>query len=305
MKFRRLIARFIVFSFALALLLVVAFRVWPVSFFHAIMYWQEHEAGASSFYRNVDGHRVHYLEEGPQSGRPLLLIHGLTGSTEDWRNLAPSFSKAGFHVYMLDLLGFGRTDQPADFSYSVHDQAEFVVHFMDAVGLRNADIAGWSMGGGIAQHIAFRHPDRVRRLILLDSVGIYELPNWDTGLFTPETPAQLEAINRLLQPGLPPVPAFIAHDMIRRSRKNAWVTHRALNSLFTGDDATDKILPQLKLPVLIVWGDQDVMTPYHQADAMQRLLPNSERITAKGCGHLAPVLCTDRIAPGMVAFLQK
>ena len=73
---------------------------------------------------------------------------------EDWHNLAPYLSKAGFRVYLPDLPGFGRSEKPADFSYSVSDQAEVVVGFLDALGLKQVDLGGWSMGGWIVQIVA-------------------------------------------------------------------------------------------------------------------------------------------------------
>ena len=90
--------------------------------------------------------------------------------------------------------------------------------------------------------------------MLFDSAGIYEKPEWDTNLFTPKTPAELDQLEALLMPHPPRVPGFIARDILR-----------ALNAERLGDssragldahrpDATDKLLPQLKMPVLIVWG---------------------------------------------------
>ena len=72
---------------------------------------------------------------------------GLGGRAEDWRSLAPYLAKAGYRVYMPDLPGYGRSEKPADFSYSVPDEAAVVVGFMDALGLKQVDLGGWSMGG--------------------------------------------------------------------------------------------------------------------------------------------------------------
>ncbi len=110
---------------------------------------------------------MHYLAEGPAGGPAVVLVHGLGGRAEDWSNLAPYFAKAGFRVYMPDLFGYGRSEKPADFSYSVRDQAGAVVGFMDALGLKQVDLGGWSMGGWIVQIVAGTHPERVKRLMLL------------------------------------------------------------------------------------------------------------------------------------------
>jgi pimeloyl-ACP methyl ester carboxylesterase len=243
--------------------------------------------------------------EGPVGGPPVVLVHGLGGRAEDWRNLTPWLTQAGFRVYMPDLLGFGRSERPADFSYSVPDQAEVVVGFMDALGLKQVDLAGWSMGGGIVQHLAFRHPERVRKLTLMDAVGIDEKPVWDTRLFTPTTPAELDQLDALLMPNPPKVPAFVARDILRVSNERAWIVHRAMATMLSGRDATDNLLPQLKMPVLIVWDGEDRILPLSLGEKMHSLVPQSQLEVVQGCGHMAPVNCAGQVGPAMVAFEKR
>ena len=170
----------------------------------------------------------------------VVLVHGLGGRAEDWRNLAPYLAKAGFRVYMPDLFGYGRSDKPADFSYSVRDEAGAVVAFMDALGLKQVDLGGWSMGGWIVQIVAATHPERVRRLMLFDSAGLYERPDWDTNLFMPQNARQnWTSWRRLLMPHPPRIPGFVARDILRFSAQRAWIIRRALDTMLTGQDATD------------------------------------------------------------------
>jgi pimeloyl-ACP methyl ester carboxylesterase len=253
----------------------------------------------------VAGFRVHYNAEGPAGGPVVVLVHGLGGRAEDWRDLAPYLAKAGFRVYMPDLPGYGRSEKPANFSYSVPDEAAVVVGFLDALGLTQVDLGGWSMGGWIVQWIASEHPERVRRLILFDSAGINEVPKWDTRLFTPSTPADLDQLDALLMPHPPKVPGFIARDILRISKQHAWVIHRALDRALTGRDATDSILPGLKMPVLIVWGAEDKMTPLRQGEKIHQLVPRSQLDVIPGCGHLAPVQCAAQIGPRVVEFEKQ
>jgi pimeloyl-ACP methyl ester carboxylesterase len=288
------------------ILLIALAGFWfrPVSYFNEGMYLHECITGVQSRSVVIAGSRVHYLAEGPASGPAVVLVHGLGGSAEDWRNLAPSLAKAGFRVYIPDLPGYARSEKPADFSYSIPDEAAVVVSFFDALGLKQVDLGGWSMGGWIVQNIAFNHPDRVRRLMLFDSAGIREQPSWDTRLFTPVTPAELDQLNALLSPHPESIPAFVARDILRVSQQDAWVIHRALASMLTGNDATDALLPQLKMPVLIVWGAQDHITPLKQGEKIHQLVPQSQLIVAPDCGHLAALQCADQVAPGVVAFLK-
>jgi pimeloyl-ACP methyl ester carboxylesterase len=234
-----------------------------------------------------------------------VVVHGLGGRAEDWRDLAPYLAKAGLRVYLPDLVGYGRSEKPADFSYSVHDEADVVLGFLDAMGLKQVDLGGWSMGGAIVQHVAATHPERVRRLMLFDSAGLLVLPQWDIRLFTPSSPAELDKLDDLLMPHPPKVPGFVARDILRVSNDRAWIIHRALDTMLTGQDATDKLLPLLKMPVLILWGGEDKIMPLSQADTIHRLIPQSELDVIPGCGHLAPGQCAAQMAPKVVEFVQR
>lgn len=297
---------------AIAALLVIAFIAavaagfWerPLSYFNGLTYVQMRLGGAKSRYVTVGGHRMHYYLMGPDAGPPVVLVHGLGGRSEDWRNLAPFLVRAGFSVYMPDLPGYGRSDKPADFSYSIPDEAQSVVGFMDAVRLQQVDLGGWSMGGWIVQYLALRHPERVAKLMLFDSAGIQEKPSWNTDLFTPVSAMELDQLDALLMPHPPAVPSFIAADILRTSRNRAWIIHRALTSMLTGRDATDTLLPELKMPVLIVWGALDHITPLSQGETIHRLIPQSQMEVVPGCGHLAPVQCADKMGPTVAQFLK-
>jgi pimeloyl-ACP methyl ester carboxylesterase len=283
---------------------LIGFWARPLSYFNALTYVQLRLAGARSLSETVGGYRLHYYVMGPAQGAPVVLVHGLGGRCEDWRNLAPYLVHAGFRVYMPDLPGFGRSDKPADFSYSIPDQAATVVSFMDAMGLKQVNLGGWSMGGWIVQKIAADHPDRIARLMLFDAAGIHEVPVWDTRLFTPTSAIELDQLDDLLMPHPPQVPGFIMADILRVSRQDAWVIHRALESMLSGRDATDGLLPQLKMPVLIVWGDHDRIFPVSHAEKMHQLISQSQLDVVQGCGHLAPVQCADKIGPTVTQFLK-
>ncbi len=291
----------------LAVLVSAGIGFWarPVSYFNGMMYLRALLTGVESHTIAVDGYRIHFNAVGTKDGPVVVLVHGLGGRAEDWRNLAPQLAKAGYRVYMPDLPGFGRSERPSFFSYSVRDEAAVVVSFMDALGLKQVDLGGWSMGGWIVQIVAKEHPERVKRLILFDSAGLFEKPTWDTRLFTPQTPAELDQLDALLVPHPDRIPGFVARDILRLSRQHAWVIHRAMDSMLTGRDATDSFLPRLKMPVLIEWGAEDRITPLSQGEKMHRLIPQSELQVVPGCGHLAPVDCSEQMEPKLVQFFWQ
>jgi pimeloyl-ACP methyl ester carboxylesterase len=296
-----------IFWGVMLLLLAAAAGFWarPVSYFNEWLYLSGSLSGVKNQEIAVGGHRIHYEVEGPANGPAVVLVHGLGGRAEDWHDLAPRIAEAGYRVYLPDLVGYGRSEKPADFSYSIHDEAGVVTAFMDALGLKQVDLGGWSMGGAIVQHVAADHPERVRRLMLFDSAGLFVLPTWNIKLFTPTTVAEVDELDRLLMPDPPSVPVFVARDILRVSNERAWIIHRALSTMLTGQDATDKLLPQLKMPILIVWGGEDRITPVSLGETMHRMLPQAEFDVIPGCGHLAPGQCAPLIAPKVTAFLQR
>jgi len=289
---------------ALVAAVVTGFLQRPLSYFNGLTYVQMRLGGASSRYLQVAGYGLHYYVMGPETGSPVVLVHGLGGRSEDWRNLAPYLVHAGFRVYTPDLPGYGRSDKPADFSYSIPDEAQAVVNFMDAAGLKEVDLGGWSMGGWIVQYLAAKHPERVARLMLFDSAGLDVKPTWNTDLFTPVSALELDQLDALLMPHPPAVPGFIAADILRTSRERSWIIHRALASMLTGRDTMDRLLPEFRMPVLIVWGALDHITPLDQGQTIHRLVPQSRLEVVPTCGHLAPVQCADLIGPKVAEFLK-
>ena len=121
-------------------------------------------------YVDVLGARVHYLHAG--NGRPMLLIHGLVGSSGNWwRNIDALASHAS--VYAIDQLNAGQSERIAGLDPSLEAAADRVAATMTALGLADADIAGHSHGGAVAMMLAARHPERVRSLILFAPANPY------------------------------------------------------------------------------------------------------------------------------------
>ncbi|MGD0096969.1 MAG: alpha/beta fold hydrolase [Terracidiphilus sp.] len=262
-------------------------------------------AGGESRRVTVNGLRIHYDVLGPVSGSSVVLVHGLGGRAEEWLSFARYLAKAGYRVYLPDLPGYGRSEKPENFSYSVPDEAAVVVGFMDAMGLNQVDLGGISMGGWIVQIVAHDHPERIRKLMLFDSAGLREQPAWDTRLFTPSSADEVRQLNALLYPRPLPVPGFVARDILRITDQNGWVIRRAVASMLTGHNVSDDLLPELKMPVLIVWGSEDRIFPLHQGERMHSLVPQSQFEVFRGCGHLSPMECANRIGPLAAEFARQ
>jgi|GEM_PF-470193 len=252
---------------------------------------------------DIDGAQMHYLEGG--SGAPVVLVHGLGGSAElDWAELMPHLVRSGYHVYAMDLLGFGSSAKPANRKYSIAEQARLVVQFLDAQKLATVALAGDSMGGWIASLVALDQSHRINQLILFDSPGLRFTPSFDLSLFTPHTLEQVDSLLALLFPNVPRLPVYVKEDLIREAQRDGWVVERAVASMLTGADLLDQRFSALKIPLLIVWGKQDILTPLSLAETMHRAAPQSVLEVYDGCGHISVKTCTDRIGPRTVSFLR-
>ena len=260
--------------------------------------------GIRSHYTNVDGYKVHYFEAGPSDGTPLLLIHGLGSRGEDWAPLLPSLAANGFHLYVPDLLGYGRSANP-DIDYSISSQVKLITNFMNVVGLQHADVGGWSMGGWVAAKLTVDHPNLVDRLVLYDSAGIYFPATFDASLFTPTDRAGLDHLIAMLQPFPQAMPDFIAQASIDKLQRGAWVITRSVNAMTSGRDLLDFRISTIRQPTLIVWGSKDTLIPPSVGESMHHLISNSSMTIVEGCGHLAPGQCTAPVLTTTIQFLKS
>jgi len=113
----------------------------------------------------------------------------------------------GFHVYVPDLLGYGRSPRP-DVDYSISLEEQTVAQFMQAMHVPRADIGGWSMGGWIVMKLALEHPEMVDRLVVYDSAGVYFPATWEPELFTPADVAGVTKLIAILTAKAAPLPNF-------------------------------------------------------------------------------------------------
>jgi len=116
----------------------------------------------------IDGCRIAYQQSG--TGEPLLLVHGITTYSFIWRKVVPLLDQS-FKVIAVDLPGCGASDMPLDQSYALRAHAGRLLALIDALQLGPPYFIGHDLGGGIGQIIAVRHPEKIRSLTLINSVG--------------------------------------------------------------------------------------------------------------------------------------
>ncbi len=304
----RALIRLVLIVVVLALVLAVLYLRAPLWLETQITHFGLFAARVQSNYVLTPAGRVHYYEAEPRipgGGVPLVLVHGLGDRDESWAPMLKRLKKAGFHVYAPDLLGYGRSPQPADGDYSMEGEAKFVYDFIQALGLQKTDLGGWSMGGWVALDLAHDHPEVLDRVVIFDAAGLKFQPSYPFTVFDPKTPEDAQRLWSLMEPGRKPLPQAVREDLVRRLQAQQWVVDKNLKAMTGSTTFADAFLPTLPEPLLIVWGDKDALTPLALGQQMHQLDPHSELDIVEGCGHLAPSLCAARVAPAVADFLKS
>jgi pimeloyl-ACP methyl ester carboxylesterase len=303
MKFARRVVALLVLVLIAGGLIFYRYPLWVADQLTRFHLWRE---GVKSDYIEVDGYRLHYFEAAPSGGggTPLVLVHGLGARGEDWGAMMPALAAKGFHVYVPDLLGYGRSPKP-DVDYSIPLEEQVVVDFMQTVHVPRADVGGWSMGGWIAMKLALDHPEMVDRLMIYDSAGTYFPATWEADLFTPNDVAGVRELIAMLTPKPQAMPEFAAEAALRKLQGNAWVLKRSMASMTNGKDLLDFRLYQISEPMLIVWGAEDELIPLSVGERIHKSVPQSVLNIVDGCGHLAPAECSRPVVESTVDFLRS
>lgn len=259
------------------------------------------------------GIRTNYHDMG--EGFPVVFIHGSgpgVSAWVNWRTILPKIAQQN-RVLALDMVGFGFTERPENFNYSLDAWVEHLLGFLDALGLEKVDLVGNSFGGAISIATAVRHPQRIRRLVLMGSGGI-------KGPITPAldevwgyTPS-IENMRRVLD-----ILAYnreLVNDELAKLRYEASVRpgfqeaysqmfpaprQRWIDSLVCSEDD----LRELPHQTLIVHGREDRVIRVEDAYRMSSLIHRSQLHVFGECGHWTQIEQADRFSTLIANFFAE
>jgi pimeloyl-ACP methyl ester carboxylesterase len=267
---------------------------------------------------DLDGARLYYYAAGTRgAGEPVVLIHGFPTSGHLWTEVVP-LVPAGHRVVVVDLLGYGRSDRPRSRPVSVQAHADRTVQLFDALGIKDACLVGHDVGGGVAQSIAVRYPERVSRLCLIDSMAFDGWPAREVRLAQAVLPVARHLPPALL---LPMLRGGLLRGYADHERGAHSVAHYvrpfggaegrdALVRHLADLDATDTVglgprLKDVDRPAAIVWGEHDPFLPAGIARRLRDAIPGSTLDVIPGARHFTPEEAPRRIGDVLTTLLRR
>jgi pimeloyl-ACP methyl ester carboxylesterase len=277
--------------------------------------WREHQRWVA-----VQGRWANVVEIG--DGPPLVFVHGLSGSWQNWLEQLPEFSRE-HRCIAVDLPGFGESPMPEE-KITISGYGRWLDALFGELDIEAAAVVGNSMGGFIAAETAIKFPHRIERLVLVSAAGLsVERMRSDTGLRALEATENIAqfAMARFLARSEALMkrprgrrmmlwfvaahpeklsPAIVA-EQVRGANKPGFVP--ALDAL-TSYPIRNR-LSDIGCPTLIVWGPKDMLVPIKDAHIFDRLIPDSRLIIYEDTGHLPMLERPERFNDDLRAFLAE
>ncbi|CAA9892060.1 Alpha/beta hydrolase fold protein [Candidatus Methylobacter favarea] len=265
---------------------------------------------------------IEYLTAG--QGTPVLLLHGAADSAQSWQWIMPHLASE-HSLYALSLPGFGGSDQSARRDYSPRRLTDFVLSFLDYLGLERVSVIGHSLGGLIAAHLSLQHPIRVVAMALISSAGLgYEVSPMVRKLIVPGAGEFLSfwcktplgawqwsvGLSQLLFFKTESIPwawycQLYRLALIPRYMEAIVLALRTNNTLWSQWESVIVLdrLHQLTMPVLVLWGDRDQIFPVRQGQSAVERLTCGQLIVLPNCGHMAQVEQSRQVVLALEVFL--
>lgn len=272
-----------------------------------------------SHFLTIKENKLHYVDVGP--GEVILMLHGNPTWSFFYRNLAKYFSK-NFRVIVPDHIGCGLSDKPQDFSYTLNDHIENIERLVANLKLEKITLVVHDWGGAIGMGLATRHPELIKRLVIMNTAAFVspEIPTRINILRNPIGEWAIRAFNGFAYPAtfmsttkkLSPLikKGFILpyHDFHSRIATAKFVqdipmteTHQSYATL----KAIENKLTDLKVPVLLLWGEQDFCFTTNFFKRWQDFFPNATTRLFPNAGHYLIEDELDEVIKEIDSFLKN
>lgn len=254
-------------------------------------------------FADVNGIRYSYSVSG--KGEPVVLISGFGSGLGFWKRAAEILSP-DFTVIAVDNRGSGLTEYSGRFT--IGDMADDVAALLEHLGYDSAHIIGWSMGSHVAQNLAIRHPEKVRRLALISTYRYRPARTaylFHAAMDAAEEGVPSEYIGRMMN-GLGYAETYFRKKEIEGTpiKTAKYDCLEGLKDQFfaiDGHDTTETAC-RIKAPAMTVHGTEDIMVHHKEGAALSRLIEGCFHLEIEGAGHLIP---SDFYIPAVAKFLKN
>jgi len=248
----------------------------------------------------IEGLHINYIDEG--KGNDVLLLHGWGGSIQ---TMMPIYNvlKDKCRVIAIDLPGFGESDIPKA-AWNSYDYAQFIKKFIEKLGLKNIILFGHSHGGRISIILSSRY-NVVKKLILIDSAGIISKRNMKYYIkvysfkFMKKLYTSFSRGNTKEQKLDKFYKKFGSVDY----RESQGIMRQTMVKVIN-DNLID-LLSLIKVPTLLIWGENDQDTPLYMGKMMEERISDSGLVILKGAGHYSYIDCYDQFKAVINSFLKN
>ena len=280
---------------------------------------QDEWANTRKYVRLSTGIKMAYVELGDPNGEVLILQHGMTDNSRSWSLAVSYFTKAGYHIYLPDLRGMGKTDE-ADGYYTTVTYATDLKAFFDAMGIEKATLIGHSLGSFTVQTFCLMFPERCNRIVLVSSIPVRGLQNKTlAGAYA----AYIAPLGEDDHPSDDFMDKWYATDpkeeevesefdtfLAYMKQEAQCLSKKSWTNIFLGlmISTLEDIYPMLdrNLSVLVLHGDEDTMTPGTYQEELCNLFHVDENsyINYEKIGHNIPFEIPHRCADDILTWLQ-
>lgn len=250
---------------------------------------------------NIRGIDIFYKTAG--EGKPLLILHGWGASSFSWLGVIERMAGRGFKLIVPDLPGFGKSGFPSN-AWGIAGYADLIMSFMQDIGVSEYYLLGHSFGGGIALRMIAEKGAKAKKLILCDS-AIVRKERLDarqkTSKFLAKVGSKIISKNSFLYSFFEKMAYRLAgsYDYYRANPIMKEVFKKVIS-----EDLTH-LLDKIKMPCLIIWGGDDVVTPMEDAVLFNEIIKGSELKIIDGARHNPYKTNPDEVSEAIIKFLNK
>ena len=258
------------------------------------------------------GEVVYLTNEKHKNRGTIVMLHGFGANKDTWARFARNLGEE-YRLIIPDLPGHGESTQDLSLNYDIEEQAKRLNEFLLAVNAEKIHLVANSMGGAIALRFAYRFPQSVKSLTLIDSLGAIKTPSAMDELVktsgkNPMTDiknvSDYKAMMNFAMVDPPYIPGFLVDVLAEEKIKRSAIEQKILRDIRIDADQT-AILPEIHVPTLIIWGAQDKVLHVDDAEYFHEKIRGSRKVLIQGTGHVPMVEKPKETALLFVSFLKE